>query len=485
MEEEATVSLTADTKPWEAKLDEAANKAREWGSKVSEFLGKANNFSLDKIGTIGSKLKEIGTGGAGEVGSSIGSMIGSKAGAALGTLLGPGLGTMIGDKLGGYIGGELGEKLANSPWIQEGIANLGDFATEISKAFEPFKDNWDEVGKDANETFDDIKSTLRGLPSFDDLFTKDSNSIIEQISGVFDSVMSQVDDFVNRSLYRLQEAIDKVWNSIQEPAAKALDYVQKILVEIGLIESGTEKWGDKLRGIKNIGQQVVEGLAFAFGYIEGLLKKLAGYYVTYISLPLINAMASAISKIGEMIKGMLDGLPDWALDLLGSDARKRRDDIAKWLVGFEGRTKAFRASIAVQAQDAMAIDPLANAEKRRQEVAGRVQVGKQQVEEQEFMWEFNKLLAEREAALAAALAADKEVAASAVDESKPLASSKAVMAQSQEANDILQRALTDQAKPMDELVAYVKTLNENQLKGNDLLLRIAKGLENQPKLGGI
>jgi hypothetical protein len=486
VEEDATVSLTADVTPWEAKLDQAADKAREWGSKVSEYLGKANNFSLDKIASFGTKLKEIGTGGAGEVGSSIGTMIGSKAGAALGTLLGPGLGTMLGDKLGGYIGSELGQKLANSPWIQEGIADLGEFASEASKAFEPFATGWDNVGRDANETFDDIKNTLRGLPTFDDLFTKDSTAIIEQVSNVFDSVMSQVDDFVNRSLYRLQEAIDKVWSGIQEPAAKALDYIQQILVEIGLVTSGTEKWGDKLRGIKNIGQQVVEGLAYAFGFIEGLLKKLAGYYVTYITVPMVNAWSMAISKIGEGIKMMLDGLPDWAKDLLGDDARQQLDKLAENIANFDKNTQAFRAKIAAEAKALADTDPLAQAEKRRNEVGARLAQGKEQADQQDFMWEFERLRAEREEALAAALAGDNQVEPDTGNtEGGAAFTSKAVMAQSQEANDILQRALTDQAKPMDELVAYVKTLNESQLKGNDLLLRIAKGLENQPKLGGI
>ena len=480
-ENEASVSLTANVEPWEKELNKAADLARGWGAKVAGYLEKANEFSTDKIGGFGKELTKLSEKTGDELSEALGRKVGSKLGAVLGTVVGPGLGTYLGEKIGTEIGANVGKYIDLSVLT----AKFGGLFTDAGAVFQPLKDNFHEVGKDADETFNDIKSSLQkaldSLPSLGQVFRKDDNGAAEKFKESFAEIGVKIDDFIDRTVYRLGESIQQAFDKVQEPLAGALDYLQSIGVQLGLAEEGSTKWGDSVRDASDVGRAAVGKLAFAFGTIEGTMQVVGGYALEYIGVPYLDVIAMIYDAVGKMIEGIAklleDNLPDVIKNNLPAGFLDGMKEVGKEVSKIKEMNEGLRGDLLKTARAGQSINPLARGREYEEAVTkdgGRFDKGKAKVEAQRDQWEID---------------AGKDlpqVVKKADNFGSADSTAKAIMAGSNEANNIIARAQTGGPAPtLEKLAAFAATQTARQTEANGYLREMLEVLKERREMGEI
>ncbi|CAN5417449.1 hypothetical protein BH11PLA2_BH11PLA2_32410 [soil metagenome] len=364
-----TVSLSADVNEFENGLDRANAFVSGWTAKVeSKFASMAAAVSSKSAGLVNSLASFADKGGE-EIGGALGGKIGMAAGMALG---GP-VGALIGSKLGELGGAELAKSI-DFETITQG---LNELAQGVQPITDKFKSNWAEVRGDASDTFDrikelakglDIKGLLKGEAGAWDDFTAKAQQAFDEISG-----------FGDRLAFKFEETIDTIWNSVQAPLAAVADWLQSLLEGLGLVDQGTQSWGESLSQIQNVGEQVFGGIGYGLGYLEGLFKQAGGLVLEYYGVPLQKMYAIVMEGYGIFIRG---------LNQLSEDAGLGK---FKWATALEEKLdkismklKNTAADTLKYAQELQATDPEAQAKKREQAFINAGKSGKDQVEEQRW-----------------------------------------------------------------------------------------------------
>ena len=300
-DEVASVSLEADSSSFDESLDASQSKMDEWGKSITDSVGPANQlfqtltsrvegFS-SKLVAFASSANEKLAGFADLSNEQIGKSLGTVAGAGLGSFLGP-AGAQIGSLLGDQIGGALSDTVDFKALAGEAQA----FLDSVRPLFDQITGWWGEVFGDAKETFGKIKDIVGEL-GLGDLLSGDLGTAWDKITTAFDGVVMEWEGFVNRFAARVVGAMDSLWSAVKEPLAKVADFIQRLLVRIGVLDAGTEKWGDTIRSIQEIGKTVFGAIAYAVGYVGGAQVALALpapqviCWVLVLSLPAVLPLA--------------------------------------------------------------------------------------------------------------------------------------------------------------------------------------------------
>ena len=470
-----SVSITADTKPWEAALDRAAAKMDAWGEKVKSILDKASQFNETKLKEWGKNLSALSEQTGEQIGAKLGNKIGTYIGGALGTLLGPGLGTMIGSELGGVIGDEIGSRLSEID--TEGLfGSLAGALAPAGEAIDVLRNGVSGIQFDADMTFRNIKNLFSDFdPS--ELLGPNSAKAWEGLKEKANAAWDQIGEFAERTAFRISDSLNNAFELIKEPIAAALDAIQKVLVEIGLAPEKTAPWGDSIREIGDFTKTLFGNFAYGFGVVEGLVKKLGGYILEYVGLPIAGMGSSIISGIGVAIQGIMqlitDSVPESFLPSGFADGVQRA---GRKLEELQAKFDKNLDAAVSKAQGLQNTDILKNAEARRQQAIAGFDKTKENVEAQNFLKEMiDAMMAELEAVTKMEFAKPEIAAGGAV-------SSKAILDRSQEAANIIARAQSpnaisiqqraadaaiqgakDQKRTADTLDAILKQLGESMI----------------------
>lgn len=313
-----TVRLDADTSPFEAALNRAQQKFSGWGDKITGLVDRMNTVTETKISAWADKAAGI----AGLASEEIGGVAGGGIGAAIGTFFGGPAGTLIGSKIGNMLGGAIGSNidLTGAADVFSGLlGTVQEFGGRVKAEFQ-------DISADGSETWGRIKEAWSGVSYrdvFDALF-KDSKDAQEKILGAWDATFGNIEDFAARMVSRLRSGIDSLWGAINEPLAKVADFLQAVAVKLGLVEAGTASWGDAIRNIKDVGNEVLGAIAYGFGYMNDVIVKVGGFIQEHIIVP-INRMEIAFAKA-------ILSIIETAKDIPGFD---QLFDVSKFEAGIE------------------------------------------------------------------------------------------------------------------------------------------------------
>lgn len=398
----ATVTLSADTKPFEQAFDKAHSYAAGWAGKMEGVFA-----SIDKAASSSGK----------EIGSTLGNAIGGALGMVAGGPIGAALGTVIGGIGGEYL--------------------------------------WTAFSEGGEKAFSDLT------------------------------------DFADKTLARLSDGIDSIWNRVQEPLAKVADFIQKIGVQLGLVEEGTESWGDSIRAIEDVGVKVLANLAYGFGYLEGIFKVVGGYAIEYIGLPLTKVIAKITEGIATLLRGVNQLLEDSGIGKF-EWADRAADKLDKMS---ESMTKSLAAKKAL-GEEFMNTNPLENAERRAAQITGSIDRGKE-LNDQELEAAANAQSERsvrnfsREEEDASGAQADRIAAAAKALEA--VATSVDAMVQgSQQANNAIIKTQNEMnaraaagAKPEDKTAAAAENIEKHTKRAADNLNDINRKFNDAPILRAV
>ena len=324
-DEVASVSLEADSSSFDESLEQSQSKMDEWGQSITDSVGPANQlfqtltsrvegFS-SKLVAFASTANEKLQGFADMSNEQIGKSLGAIGGAGLGSFLGP-AGAQIGSLLGDQIGGALSGSVDFKGLVDQAQA----FLDSVRPLFDQITGWWGEVFGDAKETFKKIKDIVGEL-GLGDLLSGDLGTAWDKITTAFDGVVMEWEGFVNRFAARVVGAMDSLWSAVKEPLAKVADFIQRLLVRIGVLDAGTEKWGDTIRSIQEIGKTVFGAIAYAVGYVGGVFKVVGGYIADYLIAPLYSFYETVLGTIAKVFEKIAANVGGW----MGRTAK----DIAK------------------------------------------------------------------------------------------------------------------------------------------------------------
>jgi uncharacterized phage infection (PIP) family protein YhgE len=290
----ATVTLSGDVSPFEAAMDKAQERASRWGNAVTGILDKISSTTTAKAEAFASRASEL----VEMPSAAIGETLGSGIGATVGTFLGGPVGTMIGSSLGKMIGSSLGANIDLSAIT----SNLNELLGGVGQIADKAKEAWAETKSDGAETFGRLKEIWSGVSSKDfyNLLVSGNDEAAAKMSEAWTKSWQEVQDFGARSIYRFQELIDQGWAMIQQPIAAVADFLQGIAVKLGLVDAGTQSWGDSIRAIEDVGAKVIDGLAYGLGWIGGLFQKIGGYIGEYILVPYMDAVSKIYEGLGKL-----------------------------------------------------------------------------------------------------------------------------------------------------------------------------------------
>lgn len=467
-----SVSITADTKPWEAALDRAAAKMDDWGERVKSILDKASEFNETKLKEWGKNLSKLSELNGEQLGAKLGNKIGTYVGGALGTLLGPGLGTMIGSELGGAIGDEVGSRLSKID--TKGLfGSISGALAPAGEAIDVLRDGVTGIQFDAEITNRRIKNLFKEFdPS--ELIGSNSAEAWKKLSANAEAAWNEIGLFAERSAYRISSSLSSAFKLVQEPVALLLDAVQKVLTEIGLAPEKTASWGDSIRQVDDFTKTLFGNFAYGFGVVEGLVKKLGGYILEYIGLPIAGVGASIVSTLGVAIQGIMqivtESVPESFLPAGFADGVQRA---GRKLEEMQSKFEKSLDDAIAKAQGLQGVDILGNAEARRQQSLNGFDKTKDTVEAQD---EFRAMID----AMMADLEAIANMQINKVDRSASASvASRAILERSQEAANIIARAQSPNIGNVGEraAVAAEKGAKEQERAAN-ILDRIEKRLDD-------
>lgn len=449
----AEVRLDLDTSPFEAALNKAAEKAAGWSTRITAVLEKVNSFSAEKV----QELKEKAAGFAELSSEDIGAGLGTGIGAAIGTYLGGPAGTAIGGKLGAKLGAMFGSAVDLTPLakaVEEAFGVFQDVTSGVSEA-------WASISQDAADTLAEIKSLISSI-TFADFFSavfQQNDEAAGKIGGAWEKVSGRAADFADVALFRVTNAVDSVWAKIQEPLARVADVFQGVLRQLGVLDEGTQNWGDALRSVGNAGEEVGRRLAYALGYMETAFKKIGGYAEEYIVLPLKFALSKLFGTLADFISGLNQSIVD-------SFGGPRFEELDKAAAALKKQQENIEATFA---------EGMARA--RRNQELDLNKGGKDRAAAFDAANERGGLLAgliDAERAVQAILdeILSRVVEAPKVEESPAMQATQAMLAQSQQANNAIARANAQAAGPNAPLERAAKAAEENLNKQQAIIDRL-------------
>ena len=370
-DEVAKVSLEADSSSFDDTLDQSQSRMDEWGKSITDSVGPANQLFqtlTTRVEGFSSKLvafantaNEKLAGFAELSNEQIGKSLGTVAGAGLGSFLGP-AGAQIGSLLGDQIGGALSDTVDFKALAGEAQA----FLDSVRPLFDQITGWWGEVFGDAKETFGKIKDIVGEL-GLGDLLSGDLGTAWDKITTAFDGVVMEWEGFVNRFAARVVGAMDSLWSAVKEPLAKVADFIQRLLVRIGVLDAGTEKWGDTIRSIQEIGKTVFGAIAYAVGYVGGVFKVVGGYIADYLIAPLYSFYETVLGTIAKVFEKIAANVGGW----MGRTAK----DIAKLAREGEEAMKETKELVQEIAKVGKNTSPSAEANAARDAALGGVDKG--------------------------------------------------------------------------------------------------------------
>lgn len=220
------------------------------------------------------------------------------------------------------------------------ISPLTAFANKVkdifSKLFNPFKESWENVGKDV---FDSMKSMIGNLgelcssvfTSFVDVW---SNGTGEEIITNFLLIFEQVFDIIGG----ISEALTTAWNnagtgtSIIQSIANIFKDIQKFTLSVG---ESIQKWvvSDSFQEALN---KVLGFVDDIFSYVEEICDWVLEMYDTYLKpvieeklLPAIDSIIIAVMDIWEAIKPVVD----FCIDCIKTTLEPAIDGLCEFIGG--------------------------------------------------------------------------------------------------------------------------------------------------------
>lgn len=319
----AVVRLEADASPFMAALDRAREHTQGWAGKIQSAVGAISDFSTEKLASWADKTKAV----AGLTSEQVGQALGGGIGLGLGTFFGGPVGATIGAQVGALIGDQAGSSINLSP--------IAAKASELFEALKPLAEevsvSFDIVKNDVVDTATAIGSAWEGVALKDVWrgFVQGSQESLDKIKTAWAVTAAEISGYFARSMDRLREMIDKVWAAIKEPIATVASGFQTLLEKIGLVDQGTQDWGESIRAVEDAGTQVIASIGYGVGYLEGILKKAAGYFGEYIAAPMALVVAEVTDFLGD-------------LALVASEAAKPVVEVIASAIGYlEGLLKKF------------------------------------------------------------------------------------------------------------------------------------------------
>lgn len=460
-----TVTLSGDASPFEAMLGRAEERVRGWGSSVDSILDKVAANTSGKAKELAEQAAQLAQLPSAEIGSALG----GKLGMALGTFVGGPLGTMVGGKLGEILGSTIGNAVNFGP-ITEGIAGILEGYSQIG---DRAKEAWNETKTDGEDTFNRMKELWSGM-SATDLFkgiTDGGSESAQKLRDAWDASWSEIEDFGARSLFRFQEFIDQTWASIKGPIAGVADVIQNVGVQLGLVEEGTGSWGESILNVQDVGKTVIGGLAYGFGFIEGVLKKAGGYFGEYVVVPYLKGYLQIadflkdLTRLGSELPGAMGEAFKKMSNVLDAGLDKAK-------IGVDKFEKA--------AKEAQNTDILATAEKRKNDLINALARGGDSEEErrQAAMWDWAFTEDPKKKA-------DVPLQFDAV--SRVLENANAMLANSREANNTILRAQMgrDTNTPEERAALAGEGIVNESKKQTSLLLEIRDNQRDREEIESI
>lgn len=422
-------------------------------------------------------------------------------------------------KIGRFVGEELGAVLQDViledvgldrafgglEQAGEKVQALSGVFTQLAAAIRETKSDittaFDNILRDARFTVRDIGQGFAALKLGDKL-SEGAEAAFDALAGYADAALGKVEDFIGRTLVRLADTIDRAVERFRAPIAAALDFAQRLLEKIGLIDAGGARWGDSIRNAASVGEElilkVVGGVAWISGEITNLVGKLADLTAKIIRST-IEFMSREIgvdylseSTFGQVLSGNVSlaelnpfgnpfglGPRDTTGEAMREESRKglRQDQLALADATYSGAAGAARW-LEDQAKKMKAVNPdkwSEDAQKLIQEWMARA---RPQVPQQDLRFEIQR------GQEAAALIKPPEVKLPATPGVGVAVD--AVLAKSREAANLIARAqspgvLNDKERQQQMLNAQLKQLEE-QKRQREAAERLARLMEELGKV---
>lgn len=375
-DEVAVVGLEAETSEFDKALGDAEKAVGDWGKAVEKavkpgeggfktlgdaldkFTGRfdaARQSLAGRVDSMLSKLGELGE-GASEKLASVAEMsskeIGQSIGAGLGGLLGAraGLGD-FGAKIGNFVGDKLSKVID--------FRAIVDGATEMLESIRPiFEDIQGYVGiifAEAKVVFSEIKDLARSV-GIGEIMRGDLTGAWDKITTFVEGAFEKLQGFAFRFAVRLGDAMDRVWNAIKEPIARLADFFQSLLQKVGLLGEGTNKWGDSIRSVGQVARTVFGALAYAVGFVQGLLQKTAGYIQEYVIAPMLVLAENVVSLLAKVFQKVSD--------TVGGVVGRKAGEAAKFLKDLERDIGATKQEVRDIGRENQKADPFESGQKK-------------------------------------------------------------------------------------------------------------------------
>ncbi len=332
----SAADLALNTDDWDAALDKTNEKVQALaGSAETRLMAASEKISgfgatiskqatgikgaWDSAFMAGGGAQELLGGGrkvldgdfdASKFAGSLGESIGGKGGAALGTLFGP-VGTAIGAALGPIIGEAVGSNLIGpllgaidfagiDSAFKEAGGSFTGLLDEATTLFSGLYDTGTTALKSLTGAFQDAKfgeiMAMNGAQGVAALETK--------FAGLSDTAARATEDALGQAVVRLEDFINSMVDRFKEPVAKVADMIQSVGKMIGLVGDDTDKWGDSLRGLKDVGERVSEALAKAFGYVQDVFKIAAGAFKESFVQGVLLGIQAVVDGFAEMVENL-------------------------------------------------------------------------------------------------------------------------------------------------------------------------------------
>lgn len=470
-----SVSITADTKPWEKALDRASEKMQEWGGKVTSILDKASEYNELKISEWGKNLTKLSEQNGEQIGAKLGDKVGSYLGAAIGTVLGPGVGTYIGKELGSEIGEQLGKELSKLD-TKEIFESLAGVLSPVGEAIDTIKYGWEGIVFDADYTIGHIKTLFSDFNP-EELLGSDSGKAWDKLKASAEAAWTSIEEMATRSAFRISNMMQNVFEVMQEPLARLSDVVQGLLVKWGVLEESANKWGDAIRGIGDVAKTVFGAMVQAIGHIEGVIRNVGGTIQYTFGVLFMTAISKVMNQIGESLLK----LEPVVKKHLTKDQFEALEDIEVWFRSQAANIDDAARGLRNTAAKNQNVKGSELAEKYKQEFDNLWSKSKDQSEMQDWFRDLMKTMTDD---LNAIINMEFNKAMDQGDngiEKANSASTRALLERSQEAANIINVQGTGGSYP-DKVLGNWEKAFEKSKRQIELLEGIKKALEQENKL---
>ncbi|QEL19508.1 hypothetical protein [Limnoglobus roseus] len=285
-----------------------------WGkakTTVRDFLNSPEGSLqslVTRVDSLSDKIANFGSGTKSKIAAfsdmssgEIGGELGGAAGGFLGQKLG------LGD-FGGRLGKSLGAGLGDVIDFKGVFEQANEFLKSLQPVFDQIKGWWKETFDDAKDAFNEIKDLASNI-GIGELLKGDFEGVWTRLTEFVDQAVGKWGDFVASFVYRVGESMDNLWAIVRAPLANVANFVQGVLTRLGLVDETTEKWGESIANVANIGKEAFGLLGFSLGYLGGIFKQIGGYLVEYLVTPIVTLVETVVGVVSKLFKKMAELLP--------------------------------------------------------------------------------------------------------------------------------------------------------------------------------